>query len=120
MRELRDEFMLEEAYAWASSGKDYVGNHAMIGIRLHDLSTGKSRIDYPESFYKHKQSPLGSYGYAVRKLCGFGEERVYGELIRRGTDGFYYLHCIGDRQFDTFTPGLPDGVDENGLPKETP
>ena len=106
---LRDDLTLKEAWGWAC------GQGGAIQQALYDLShgvmeRGMRTYYYPKSFYE--QPAIGSFG----KFTNSCKWYQWGHLTKIEGTGFYN---DGGEVFDDFTPGLPQDVTADGMPKET-
>ena len=114
MRKLRDDIMLKEAWEWALKGAtEVLDNDQGVYDVLYDLVVCQPRDDYPDSFYE--DPPLVCFGQFRHPVDGYRDAVIYG--WRHAMSGRRHRCRWDSRNWDTFTPGPPTNVDENGWPK---
>ncbi len=119
MRKLRQRIPFEDVIDWAVDKHSGWTCAAIENFRLFyngfNSAMGSYFDDLPDSFYE--QPPVGSFGKFIAES---GMRTAWGHLRQPDTtsqdrpftceeNGMYYEH---------FTPGLPQDVDEFGMPLE--
>lgn len=109
MQKLRDDIPFNAAWVWANGL-----THGRL-LALQDLYSNIPRDDYPKSFYE--APPIGSFGKFKTDLGG--ERWGFLREIDKDNNGeVFYVERDSRWTTHTFTPCLPQDVDENGYPKE--
>ena len=110
MREIRDGITVEEAGKWMleMEANHY---HGCIDLRIADLLNKRPRDDYPDSFYE--QPTVGSYG----RFWKPNSSDRWGYYTGPGAGKEFPYSCSDGFVYQTFEPGLPTDVDDEGMPK---
>ena len=114
MRKLRDDITLVE-YRATMEKKGYVV-HPLIRQLTGAPGTPPVGVDWPDSFYE--QPPVGSFGKFV--ACTGSERWGFRGRTSTTSDGVTLYHDRDNDGYVTriFLPGLPQDVDEFGMPLE--
>ncbi len=116
MRKLRQKILFEDVMDWTIDKHSGMTHCAIEAFHLfyNGSTTGMESCfdDLPDSFYE--QPPVGSFGKAWNGPEPLHPQRGY---LCKVDCGKYWLYSR-DMPFEHFTPGLPQDVDEFGMPLE--
>ena len=115
MRKLRSDITVAE-YAAVMKKRGYLVPPFVADLLGETMGTSVP-FDWPESFYE--SPPIGSFGNGG--TCAddiFRSDYIIWGHLEKIITGKENPYLVGGRRCKSFTPGLPDDVDENGYPKE--